>query len=241
MNGNKVFYFYLMLFFSISHLFSYQVITEKYSYYLLDDSGNLVYSNGFPIIEDRKYFITSDIDPIQTAIIVMDPWIDSPCDFLNEYYLESFEKYLYPLVCRAKSIGHQVIILTNDPAHVRYTTKIDNRLVALIDNQQVHLLYHHNFNETSFSHWLAGRNINTLIYTGYASNMCIIGRRLGMIMMLHQNYRLFFVPETSGAIETKDSWDTGEIHQIMTTVISQWIAKLIHWDDFMESTAHLSK
>lgn len=236
-----MFYIYFILLFYISNLFSYQVVTEKYSYYLLDGNGTLVHSNGFPIKDERKYFINTYIDPKQTAIVVMDPWIDHASDFLNEYYTESFERYLLPLVQRAKAIGHQVIILTNDPSQVRYGTKIDKRLMALVDNKKVHLLYHHSFNDWSFSTWLSSRGINTLIYTGYASNMCIIARRMGMIFMLNHGYRLFFVPETSGAVETADTWDNGAIHKIMTTVISQWIGRLIHYDDFMKSTSNLSK
>ncbi|ACO74626.1 hypothetical protein LHK_01640 [Laribacter hongkongensis HLHK9] len=76
-------------------------------------------------------------------------------------------------------------------------------------------------------------SIDTLIYSGFASNMCVIGRELGMIRMQSKGFRLFFVPEASAAVEFGESWDTGEIHKSTTLLISHWIGELISLKDFL--------
>ena len=218
-----------------SNLSSYEVASEKYSYFLLNDKGNLVHSNGLPISDDRAYSIPVKIDPSRTAIVVMDPWIDMASEFLNEYYGKITKSRLLPLIYRARNTGHQIIILTNDPSKVHYNTEIDRELLAMVDDCQVHLIYHQSRNTSSFANFLKERNINTLIYTGYASNICIIGRSMGMIQMKNYGFRLFFVPEASAAVETAASWENGAIHDTTTVMISQWIGNLIHWTDHIES------
>ena len=72
-----------------------------------------------------------------------------------------------------------------------------------------------------------------MIYTGFASNMCVIGRRTGMIPMIHHGFRMFFVPEASAAIEWEESGDDNATHEATTRIISQWIAEIVRFDDFM--------
>lgn len=225
----------IFILFKIANLYTYEVVSERYSYYLLDGYGNKVLYNELPVASERMYFISSKINPQRTAILVMDPWTDMPTDFLNDYFGQVTASYLLPLIFLARNTGHQIIILTNDPAKHQYGAKINQELLEMIDNNQVHILYHQNYNDSLFSKWLKNHNINTLIYTGYASNMCIIGRQMGMIMMSHHGFRIFFVPEASAAIETIDSWKDGAIHNAITTIISQGVAKIIHWQDLMES------
>jgi len=239
MNLKKPTFFLLLLAFPLSNLFSYTVTSEKYSYFLLNAAGNLVHSNGRPIPADGIYAISVWINPKKTAIVVMDPWIDKPSDFLNAYDREITKNYLLPLVHQAHRKGHPIIILTNDPNKVNYNTQIDDELSAMVNDPHVYLLYHQNHNAKTFAKFLKKLKIDTLIYTGFASNMCVIGRPMGMIMMKYQGLRLFFVPEASAAIETVETWETGKIHEATTTIISQWIGNIIHWEDQMQSMRSL--
>jgi len=214
---------------------SYDVVSETTSYFALDNDGHLANSDGLPVAGDGVYSISTSIHPQRTAIIVMDPWVDMACDFLNHYFEKITKSTIVPLVHRAYETGHQIIIFTNDPSKTHFNTQIDHELLSMVDGIHIHLLYHQNYNSSTFAGYLKKSRINTLIYTGFASNMCILGRQTGMVQMKQHGVRLFFVPEASAAIETPDSWENGAIHRATTTIISQWIGKLIHYRDLMDS------
>jgi nicotinamidase-related amidase len=131
--------------------------------------------------------------------------------------------------------GHRIIILTNDPGKVNYNTKIHPKLAALVADGKATLLYHQNFDDDQFADYLHKAGINTLIYAGFASNMCVIGRRMGMIPMVQQGFKTYFVPEASAAVETEGTWESGSVHRETTNLISQWIAEIVHFDDFMQA------
>lgn len=82
---------------------------------------------------------------------------------------------------------------------------------------------------------MRSQGIDSLIYIGFASNMCVIGRRMGMIPMVHEGFKLFFVPEASAAVEYPDTWQDQSIHRATTRIISQWIAEVIDYEEFMQA------
>jgi len=96
-------------------------------------------------------------------------------------------------------------------------------------NMQV--LFWQDIHHDRFVATLRKKGISRLIYLGFSSNMCVIGRSLGMINMVNEGFSLYFIPEASAALETQETWDSGAIHSAMTTVIAQWMAKLIHYQD----------
>lgn len=213
----------------------YVVATERQSYFRLDDNGGLIEENGMPIRDERIYQLQRTIDPDTAAVVVMDPWIDMATDHLNEYYAKIAESHVVPLVNKALERGHRVIVLTNDPGVTKYNTKIHPQLAALVDSKRVTLLYHQNLDDDQFAEYLRKDGINTLIYAGFASNMCVIGRRMGMIPMVQQGFKTYFVPEASAAVETEGNWETGRVHRETTAIIAQWIAEIVHYDDFMQA------
>src|SRR5579863_377257 len=179
---------------------TYTVATHRQSYFQLDENGGLVERDGLPIRAEKIYHLQRTIDPGTAAIVVMDPWIDMASDHLNEYYGRIAESPVVPLVNKGLERGHRIIVLTNDPASVKYNTKIHPKLAALVTDGKATLLYHQNFDDDQFADYLHKAGINTLIYAGFASNMCVIGRRMGMIPMVQQGFKTYFVPEASAAV-----------------------------------------
>ncbi len=102
-----------------------------------------------------------------------------------------------------------------------------------MENGEIIKLFHDDFDDDRFAHYLRSQGIDSLIYIGFSSNMCVIGRRTGMIPMVQQGFRIFFVPGASAAIELADTWNEQSIHKTSTTIISQWIAEIIDYNDFM--------
>ena len=144
-----------------------------------------------PIRLEKIYTIKRKINSNQTAMIVMDPWIDYATKHLNDYSSTITEEYITPLIKEGFAQGNPIIILTNNPNAVTYNTKIHPTLEKLVTDNQAALLYHQDYDDKQFADYLRQNNINSLIYTGFASNMCVIGRKMGMIPMRLQNFQTY--------------------------------------------------
>jgi len=212
---------------------AYIVNTHSLSYFALNDDGTLLKEGGCPIKNEGEYWFSRLIDPSITAVIVMDPWVDMATEHLNDYFGTVLEWKILPLVNHAISAGYPVIVLTNDPTGRLYNAKIHPALDVLAAFGTLSIIYHEDMDRGVFADHLELQGITSLIYAGFSSNMCIIGRELGMVSMKNEGFRLFFIPEASAAVELPDTWDTGYIHESTTLMISQWLAEIIRYDDFM--------
>jgi hypothetical protein len=213
----------------------YKVTTHRYSYFKIDGSGAYEMQGGHLFRSEGMYDLERTIDPRRVAIIVMDPWIDMETAHLNEHFGSVAARRVVPLVHKGLERGHRVIVLTNDPAAVTYNTKINPELAALAESGKLRVLYHQNLDDDQFAEMLRKEGIDSLLYVGFASNMCVIGRKMGMIPMVQQGFKTYFVPEASAAVEFAETWETQSVHRETTKIISQWIAEILHYDDFMQA------
>ena len=215
----------------------YVLTTYRQSYFKLDSSGAHEKQDGHLIRAEKTFRLSRTIHPEKTAVIVMDPWIDMDSDQLNDYFGAITESHVNPLVHEALDRGHPVIVLTNDPEIVDFNTKIHPTLAALVEDGKAEMLYHQDLDYDLFAERLRSRSINSLIYVGFASNMCVIGRRMGMIPMVQQGFRNYFVPQASAAIEYPDTWESQAVHHATTRMIAQWIAEIVDYEVFMNATS----
>ncbi len=214
----------------------YTLTTSRHSYFALDSNGNLKLQKSLPYRLEGTYRFHRTINSNSTAIVIMDPWVDMASEHLNEYYGEVVESRIIPLVKQALTRGHPIIVLTNDPKNVKYNTKIHHELQKLVENGKASILFHQDLDDEGFAAYLHSQGIESLIYTGFASNTCVVGRRMGMIPMTHQGFKILFIPDASAAVEYTDTWDDQSIHKATTKIISQWIAEIIDYEEFMEAS-----
>lgn len=212
---------------------AYSIDTHMHSYFKRDEAGGLELEGNSPFRGEGPYTLRRQIEPNRTAIVVMDAWVDMASDHLNAYYGEITATRIVPLIERAIPRGHPVILLTNDPELVTYNTRIHADLEALVERGDAVMLYHQDLDDRAFADYLQSEGIDALVYVGFASNVCVVGRKMGMIPMKHLGFTTYFVPDASAAVELPDTWDNGLVHSTMTRVISQWIAELIDFDDLM--------
>lgn len=210
----------------------YELGTTRRSYWALDDQGNVRLRDGKPYRGEKIYHFRRTIDPGRTAVVVMDPWVDMCSDHLNSYHRKIMQEKVVPLVVRAVERGHPVIVLTNHPS-MKSTTNIHEDLAAMVHNDSIGLMYHQGLDARDFARFLRSHGIDSLIYVGFSSNSCVIGRPAGMIRMKEQGFTNYFVPEASAATEFQESWSDQSIHNASTLIISQWLGELIDWDEFM--------
>jgi nicotinamidase-related amidase len=215
------------------------VRTSSRSYFARDEEGNLIPEKRggkvFYRVGEEIYTYNRVLHTGRTALIVMDPWEDNGATPLDAHFTPVVRNAVLPLVRRAIRLGIPVLVLTNDPGRTAegYGSEVVRELRDLRGGGSLEVLYHQDFDSGSFAAYLRTRSIDTLVYCGFASNMCVIGRGLGMIPMHLQGFRLFFVPEASAAVEFQDTWADGRVHEYSTLVISQWIAELIRLSDFL--------
>jgi len=165
---------------------------------------------------------------------------DFVSSLLNEYFDEISKNRIVPLVQAALAAGHRIIIFSNNPLNVRYSTKIDPTLQQLCDEGKAELFYHSDEHDAVwFNRYLKARGIKNLIYIGFSSNVCVIGRSVGMITM-REHAKLYFVPNASAAIERAGGWESGEIHGATTFTISQYIGELLDYGRLMDALGKVS-
>jgi len=218
----------------------FQIEALSRSYFALNEQGALIpqrrQGKKYYKVGEARYRFVRRLSIANTAIVVMDPWEDVGSDFLNRHYRPILKKAVIPLVRQGLALDIRVIVLTNDPAKnpADYASAIDPELQQMVDEGQVALFYHQDFTAQSFTKLLKDQSVDTLIYSGFASNVCVIGRELGLVPMQNKGFRIFFVPEASAAVEFANSWKTGEVHEDTTRLISQWLAELIDLNDFLK-------
>jgi nicotinamidase-related amidase len=212
----------------------YDLPTTRHSYWAVDGNDELKLENSLPFRSEGECRFQRAIHPHKAAVIIMDPWRNMASEHLNEYFGKVVESHTLPFVKRALTLGHPVIAITNDPTKMEYNTHIDHGLQALADEGKLSVVYHQDLDDRSFASYLRSQEIETLIYTGFASNWCVLNRAMGMITMKIQGFKMLFVPAASAAVEYGDSWDDQTIHKAITMVISQSIAEIIDYDEFME-------
>lgn len=217
------------------HEYIYTISAYRYSYFKLDENGKLVeLDNSLPYRSEGIYHLNGTINSNKTAIIIMDPWVDQASEHLNEYYGEITQSKILPLVAVAHNTGHPIIVLTNDCNKVTYNCRINNQLEEMVQNREINIIYHQDMDDDQFAAYLRTQGIESIIYVGFASNMCLIGRNLGAMPMKQKGFQIFFVPEASAAVEMSNTWNNQTIHKNTTMIISQWVADIIEYDDLMD-------
>jgi nicotinamidase-related amidase len=213
----------------------YTVATSRYSHYALDDKGSLALKNSMPYREERTYRFQRTIDPYRSAVIVMDPWVYRESDFLNSQYRGMLEGRVIPLIRQALDRGHPVIVFTLAPGKDALHIRVHPGIESLVKQGKVTVLYHDRYDDRILARYLHSHGIDTLIYVGLTSNMCLLGRQTGMIFMAYQRFNIYFVPEASAAMEYEDTWGSSSIHKASTKIIAQWVAEIIRYKDLIKA------
>lgn len=212
-----------------------RVKTYVNSYYEVDGEGNCpLGTDGLPVRKEGRYYRERDISPNRAALIVMDPWVNSPSDHLRELSRPLLEDRIIPLVGRMAEIGYNIYIATNGTDAATWSSGVHPALYELAEKyNKIVILEHEDIDAEKFADTLHTHDIDKLIYCGFRSNACILGRGLGMLNMREHGFRVFLVPEASAATEYPDSWDTQYVHKAMTFTVGLWIGEIINYDDLM--------
>ena len=163
---------------------------------------------------NEEYQFHREINTKETAIVIMDPWAT----------LEECEKvidsYIIPLVNAAYSKGHAIIVLTSDIRLVGGHCRLHPKILSYVENGMADVIYHQWWDDVVFASFLRGQGINSLIYVGFHINACVLRRRTGIIKMNMLDFKTYFVPEASLALEHNNQNVMEEIGNVTSNIVN---------------------
>lgn len=219
---------------------SYTLEYWQYSYYSYATSS----VEGAELVEAPDCFSsTALLNVASTAFIVMDPWVDMPGDYYTSRIISNIEEKLLPLVEAAEKTGHPVYILTNDPVESDYSAEIHPLLQKMVDEGRATLLYHCDINTESMADYFVDCGIDTLVYMGYSSSMCVILRPLGIISLWKTGkFRILFVPDASLSTNTGNDELDLTVHESTAFLLAaNHVAGLVDYDYYYSGLSKAAK
>lgn len=217
----------------------FQLNTLSRSYYEKDSVGKFI-----PItVNGKRYYQVGNTEVStlrsfasnKVALVIVDPWADSGSPQITAHNGPITQNKIVPLVQKAVSLGINTIVMTNRFPAVGYDGPIDPTLQQLVNQKKITKLYHEDWTPAKFAAGLQAQGITAVFYAGFQSNKCIIGRpSVGLVGMVNQPLKLYFIPDASAAQEF-DDWtsDPGPNHVAATLMISQWLAEIVNLSEFL--------
>jgi len=92
-----------------------------------------------------------------------------------------------------------------------------------------------------FDTWLREREITTLLYTGFATNLCILDSPAAMKAMRGLGYRCVIVREATMAVEFPDSLETLAHTRAALQYIEAWVGYSTGADDLMRAYSTIGR
>lgn len=233
----------------------YEKATMKSS---IENGLNIHYYCYYDETDGHKYITapefklyTEYLDVNKTVIMIIDPWSDMQFPEVNESIEQHVDSYLLPLVELAVDKGISVYIFTNNPETIDYNTKktidyntkINAKLSQLVDGENVVELYYDSVGGTEgFGELLKNDGVENIIFTGYATQMCMLYRNVGVIPMWYNtDFDLFVIPEaTMPVLADNKELDMAMRNNICTMLSQQRIADIIQYEDFIEYLESIS-
>lgn len=206
----------------------------RYCYYDFDSQTERYTSN------PRWTYEVENIELSKTAIIVIDAWDDCPFEEINIATNDHVNKYLFPVLERAVDLGICIYIFTNNPDLIKYTTHINCKIEQLVHKGMAKLCYYDDYAETkSFLRELKKNGIKNLVYTGYATHLCLLYREVGILSIFYSmdkesEYRIFMIPEATMAYIGDDELNLRMRDDVCVMLSQQGVARMIRFKDFLE-------
>ncbi len=147
-------------------------------------------------------FRTLNLLTDEIALILIDVWAYHPNDGFMARQEENVRNRIVPLLQAARDLGIVVIHAPHgNPIH----PEVHPRDGEIVLNEYDYITVFNN---------LRNRGIKTLIYAGYASNMCVLVRPIGIIQAKGQNFDVILVRDATIAVEAPESLDGKWAHEM---------------------------
>lgn len=106
------------------------------------------------------------VNPAATALVIIDPWASHPNDGWAARASANLISHLVPLLSACRSAGMRIVFApTGRPIHPA---------VAPLPNETVIATPSSNTDDVALDQALVSWGVDTVLYAGYASNMCVL-------------------------------------------------------------------
>jgi nicotinamidase-related amidase len=178
---------------------------------------------------DSAYsYETLSLLPSKTAFILMDVWDRSYNDGHSERINGNVREKLVPALEAARAYGLTII---HSP-HLEGST-YGYKIHPLASPQGGEFIVDGPQEQEMLLSILKGRGITTIIYAGYASNICVLDRPTGFQEMKKQGLEIILLRDASIAVELPRVFSLGLVHEV-TLVIYESSGYSATVDDFLK-------
>lgn len=159
----------------------------------------------------------------ETAVVLIDVWASHPNDGWLERESQNVKDKVVPLLKAARSAG--LLIIHAPHGHSIHPLAKPHPGEVVLNDYDADVVYAQ----------LKRKGIKNLIYAGFASNWCVLGRPIGIIEASKRGFNIVLVRDASIAVETPESLDGEWAHKMAVNLVE------IHWgwtttvDEFTEA------
>ena len=162
-----------------------------------------------------------DINLDNTAIILVDTWAYHQNDGWSERLEDNLKNKIAPLLTLARKYGMTII-------HAPTNHEISD-IVAPIEGELVES------NPDKLTKYLERNNISTLIYAGYASNMCLLTKPAGIFNMKYLGYDIILLRDCTIAFELPYTLENELSNQIAISIVELSKSRTSTLDDLRDA------
>lgn len=155
----------------------------------------------------------------ETALIIIDAWNYE--DSLNEGLLKriqvNIDNKLIPLVDILRSSDVLIIYIPHSRELSKSITPLNNEYVlttSAIDGYESQKKAHEDLKKILEIH-----NIDTLLYAGYCTNICLMFRPTGIMAMHELGYPIILIRDCTIALETEETMNGEWMKRVSTNII----------------------
>lgn len=152
-------------------------------------------------------FKTMSLPVRETAVVLIDVWASHPNDGLAERINQNIQAKLLPLVKAARKAG---LLIIHAPHGLPVHPSVKPLLGEIILND---------YDADLVFAQLKRKGIKTLIYAGYAVNMCVVNRPIGIIEASRRGFNIILVRDATIALETPESLNSEWAHKMAVNMI----------------------
>ncbi len=158
--------------------------------------------------------------------IIIDPWTKDPGTGLgwNARRIDNIDQKLRPTLDALRKVGMRLIYAPHD-----------EEIHPSVAPQPGDMVLPGSLNGSFLAQILRQGGIGTLIYMGYASNMCVLFRECGLLNMAKEKFDILYVRDASIAVEMKETLDEEWIHQSVVNLIETNLAATVSAEELTSS------
>lgn len=172
--------------------------------------------NKFDTENDSAYrFFDEKINLSRAALVLIDVWSHHNNDGWLERVRQHQKSTLVPLLELARKHSMTIIHAPHEKEIARACTPLPGELVLDFFNSIDDTIELHNY--------LRANQIDTLFLAGYSSNLCLIGRPVGIVKMHMLGYNIIVLRDCTIAFETSETLEGELTNKVTIDIIeSQW-------------------